>query len=193
MSRTRFFVTLLLAASLVFVSIGYQQAAAQENGTWLQVVHLAPFAEDAGVTITLNDTPALTDFAYGNSTGYIDLTAGTYDVAVIPTGASDPAIEATVTLQADTYYTVIAVGDGVNQDLDLILLEDDLTEPAEGMFHLRLGHLAPFAAGAATADIRLQDGTPVLLDVDFGIVTGFMPLRPASTISRSPPQVEKLP
>jgi hypothetical protein len=176
MSRTRFFVTLLLAASLVFVSIGYQQAAAQENGTWLQVVHLAPFAEDAGVTITLNDTPALTDFAYGNSTGYIDLTAGTYDVAVIPTGASDPAIEATVTLQADTYYTVIAVGDGVNQDLDLILLEDDLTEPAEGMFHLRLGHLAPFAAGAATADIRLQDGTPVLLDVDFGDVTGFMPL-----------------
>jgi hypothetical protein len=44
------------------------------------------------------------------------------------------------------------------------------------MFHLRLGHLAPFAAGAATADIRLQDGTPVLLDVDFGDVTGFMPL-----------------
>jgi PKD repeat protein len=144
--------------------------------TWLQVVHLAPFAEDAGVTITLNGAPALTDFAYGDSTEYIELPAGTYDVAVIPTGAVDPAIEATVTLEGNTYYTVIAVGDGDNQDLDLILLEDDLSEPAEGMFHLRLGHLAPFAAGAATADIRLQDGTPVLLNVDFGDVTGFIPL-----------------
>jgi len=144
--------------------------------SFLQVAHLAPFAEDASVTITLNGAPALTDFNYGDSTEYIELPAGDYDVAVIPTGAMDPAIEATVTLEGDTYYTVIAVGDGVNQDLGLILLEDDLTEPEAGKFHLRLGHLAPFAAGPATADIRLQDGTPVLLDVDFGDVTGFIPL-----------------
>jgi hypothetical protein len=143
---------------------------------FLQVAHLAPFAEDASVTITLNGAPALIDFNYGDSTVYIPLPAGEYDVAVIPTGAIDPAIEATVTLIADTYYTVIAVGDDVNQDLGLMLLEDDLTEPEAGKFHLRLGHLAPFAPGLATADIRLQDGTPVLLDVDFGDVTGFIPL-----------------
>jgi hypothetical protein len=176
MSRISFIVTLLLAAGLILISSGYQGAAAQENGARVQVVHLAPFAEDASVTITLNDEPALTDFAYGDSTEYIELPAGTYDVAVIPTGATDPAIEATVILEGNTYYTVIAVGDGVNQNLDLILLEDDLTEPAAGMFHLRLGHLAPFAAGAATADIRHQDGTPILEDVDFGDVTGFIPL-----------------
>jgi 5'-nucleotidase / UDP-sugar diphosphatase len=144
--------------------------------SFLQVAHLAPFAEDASVTITLNGEDALTEFNYGDSTEYIELPAGEYDVAVIPTGAEDPAIEAAVELMANTYYTVVAVGDGDNQALELILLEDDLTEPEDGKFHLRLGHLAPFAAGPATADIRLQDGSPVLLDVDFGDVTGFIPL-----------------
>jgi uncharacterized repeat protein (TIGR01451 family) len=147
------------------------------ESAFIQVAHLAPFAEDASVTVTLNGAPALTNFEYGDSTGYIQLPTGTYDVAVIPTGTSDPAIEATVELMADTYYTVIAAGDGLNQDLTFIVLEDNLSAPAAGKFHLRLGHLAPFAAlEAVLADIRLQDGTPILENVDFGEVTGFLPL-----------------
>jgi subtilisin family serine protease len=144
---------------------------------YLQVAHLAPFAEDASVTITLNDEPALTNFGYGDSTEYIELPAGEYDVAVFPTGSGVAAIEATVTLMAETYYTAIAVGDGDNQGLELILLEDDLTAPAAGKFHLRLGHLAPFASGAGVlADIRLQDGTLILGGLNFGDVTAFLPL-----------------
>jgi hypothetical protein len=57
-----------------------------------------------------------------------------------------------------------------------LALVDDLTPPAAGKFHLRLGHLAPFASGDALADIRLQDGTPVVMDVAFGDVTAFLPL-----------------
>ncbi len=145
--------------------------------TYLKVAHLAPFAEDAGVTITLNGEEALSDFGYGDSTTYIALPEGVFDVAVTATGATDPAIAVDdVMLETNTYYTAVAIGDGVNQGLDLLLLEDDLTAPAEGKFHLRLGHLAPFAPGDATADIRLQDGTPVLEDVDFSDVTGFLPL-----------------
>jgi uncharacterized protein involved in high-affinity Fe2+ transport len=142
---------------------------------YLQVVHLAPFAEDASVTITLNGAPALTEFGYGDSTEYIELPWGEYDVAVIPTGATDPAIEATVDLEADTYYTVIAIGGANEQDLALKVLVDDLTEPAAGKFHLRLGHLAPFATGDAAAEVRLQDGT-LLFEVNFGDVTGYTPL-----------------
>jgi hypothetical protein len=144
---------------------------------YLQVAHLAPFAEDASVTIALNGIDALTDFGYGDSTGYISLAPGSYDIAVTPTGATDPAIEATVDLERLTYYTALAVGDGANQDLDLTLLEDDLTAPAAGQFHLRLGHLAPFASGAdVLADVRLQDGTPILEEVDFGDVAAYLQL-----------------
>ena len=146
------------------------------ESAFVQVAHLAPFAEDASVTITLNGAPALTEFGYGDSTEYIELPVGEYDIAVIPTGGTEPAIEATVTLAADTYYTVIAIGDIVNQDLALQVLVDDLTPPEAGKFHLRLGHLAPFAAGPATADVRLKDGTPVLEDVDFGDVSVYLEL-----------------
>jgi hypothetical protein len=149
---------------------------------WLQVAHLAPFAMDPGtaVTVTLNGAPALTDFAYGDSTAYIELAAGFYDVAIWPAGSSSPAITATAQLMGSSYYSAIAVGDGVNQALSLTLLEDDLTAPAAGNFKLRLGHLAPFAPGGATADVRLADGTAVVEGVEFGDVTGFLEL-PAGT------------
>jgi subtilisin family serine protease len=147
-----------------------------EEKAWLQVAHLAPFAADASVTVLVNGAPALTDFNYGDSTGYIELPAGEYDIDIVPTGAMDPAISATVELMGNTYYSAIAYGDGANQALGLMLLVDDNTAPAAGKFHLRLGHLAPFAAGPATADIRLQDGTLVVGNVDFGDVTGYIEL-----------------
>jgi hypothetical protein len=143
---------------------------------YLQVAHLAPFAADASVTVLVNGAPALIDFNYGDSTGYLELPAGEYDIDIVPTGAMDPAISATVELMGNTYYSAIAYGDGVNQALGLMLLVDDNTAPAAGKFHLRLGHLAPFAAGPATADIRLQDGTLVVGNVDFGDVTGYIEL-----------------
>jgi hypothetical protein len=148
---------------------------------WLQVAHLAPFAMDPGtaVTVTLNSAPALTDFAYGDSTGYIELPAGDYDVEVWPAGSSSPAITGTISLMPGSYYSAIAIGDGVNQDLGLVLLEDDLSAPAAGNFKIRLGHLAPFAPGGATADVY-ANGAPVLTDVEFGDITGFLEL-PAGT------------
>jgi hypothetical protein len=153
------------------------ESVVNQDSAFLQVAHLAPFAEDASVTIQLNGVDELTDFNYGDSTAYIELEAGSYDIDVIQTGETDPAIEATVTLVADMYYTAVAVGDGVNQTLNLILLEDDLTAPAVGQFHLRIGHLAPFASGNnVLADVRLQDGTPILENVDFGDVTDYIPL-----------------
>ncbi|MFO7623438.1 MAG: DUF4397 domain-containing protein, partial [Anaerolineales bacterium] len=170
--------TMLMALIVLqpFMATQAAQNIVNDDVAYLQVVHLAPFAEDASVTVTLNGEAAIQDFNYGDSTGYIELPAGSYTAGVVPTGATDPAIEANIDLAAGTYYTAVAVGDGMNQDLDLILLEDDLTAPAAGQFHLRLGHLAPFAPGAATADVRLFDGTPVLENVNFGDVTGFIPL-----------------
>jgi hypothetical protein len=116
------------------------------------------------------------DFEYGDSTAYLDLPAGTYMIDITPTGGSEPAISAMVTVEDDGFYTVIAAGDGVNQDLELVVLEDDPTPPAPGFFHLRLGHLAPFAAGDAMADVRDRDGNPILENVAYGDITGFMPL-----------------
>lgn len=149
------------------------------GGTYLQVAHLAPFAIGVGaaVTVTLNGVPAVTEFGYGGSTGYVALTPDTYLVEVFAGSSPTAVMSATLDLGVGEHHTVLATGDGINQDLGLIALTDDLTAPAAGKFHLRLGHLAPFAAGPdVLADVRLQDGTPLLENVDFGDVAAFVPL-----------------
>ncbi len=144
----------------------------------LQVAHLAPFAASAPVTVTLNGSPALTNFDYGDSTAYIDLPEGSYLVEVFPQGSASAAISATVDLMGNNDYTAIAIGDGANQPLSLKALLDDNTAPASGNFKLRLGHLAPFADTLAgtTADVRLDDGTVILDDVVFGDVAAYSEL-----------------
>jgi uncharacterized repeat protein (TIGR01451 family) len=51
-----------------------------------------------------------------------------------------------------------------------------MTAPAAGNFKLRIGHLAPFTSGGATADVRLQDGTVLLDNMDFGDVAPYLEL-----------------
>jgi hypothetical protein len=149
---------------------------------YLQVAHLAPFAMDPGtaVTVTVDGAAALTDFSYGDSTGYISLTAGAHSIEIFPAGAVTPAITGSVDLAHNGDYTAIASGDGVNQNLALQVLVDDNSAPAAGFFKIRLGHLAPFASGSATADVRLQDGTAVLTGVNYADVSPYLEL-PAGT------------
>ncbi|TVQ33536.1 MAG: choice-of-anchor D domain-containing protein [Wenzhouxiangella sp.] len=151
----------------------------------VQIAHLAPFAggrADTAVDIVVNGETVLTDVRYGDSTGYLALPPGPALIEVFPVGSPDPAMTASADLAPGVFYTVLAIGDGDNQDLQLKLIEDDLTPPATGTFHLRLGHVAPFASGSATADVRLRDGSPecpaVLENVDFGDVSGFIALPP---------------
>lgn len=147
----------------------------------LQVAHLAPFADTPGsaVDIALNGDIALSGVEYGASTGYIPLAPGSYTVEVFAAGTAPTGggavISAMVELMGDTNYTAIATGDDSNQPLELALLEDDLSPAAAGNFKLRLGHLAPFAADPASAEVRLADGT-LIQAVDFGDITGFTEL-----------------
>jgi hypothetical protein len=115
----------------------------------------------------------LNDFEFGDSTPYLPVPEGSHLVEIFPDGSDDAAISANIDLVQAKAYTAIAVGDITNQDLELILEEDDLSSPAEGSFKLRLGHLAPFAADLqdTLADIRLENGTPVLLNVPYGGVS----------------------
>jgi hypothetical protein len=147
----------------------------------LQIAHLAPFAVDPGtaVTVTLDGAPVLTNFEFADSTGYLPVSADiTHTVEVFAAGVITPAISADVYLMAGKDYTAIAVGGANSWPLELMLLMDDNTAPTVGNFKLRLGHLAPFTdtITGTLADVRLQDGTPVITDVPFGAVAAYIEL-----------------
>ena len=142
----------------------------------LAVAHLAPFANTlagTAVTVTLDSTAVLTNFKYGASTGYISVTADvTHLVQIYPGGSATPAISTNVVLSPNLSYSAIAIGDGVNQPLNLLPLLDDTT-PVGGFAKVRIGHLAPFSNTpiGTLADVRLQDGTPLITNVPFSLVS----------------------
>jgi len=162
-----------------------QVGAFLELAAALQMAHLAPFAPDpdTAVDITIDSTPVLSDVQFAGSTGYLPVSAGVdHLVEIFPAGSTTAAISATVNLTQAVSYAAIAIGGANSWDLDLLLLEDDNSTPGAGTGKVRAGHLAPFAAGAANtrADLRLQDGTVVIDDVEYGGVGGYLPL-PAAT------------
>jgi hypothetical protein len=152
----------------------------------LQLAHLAPFAMDPGtaVTVTLNGVDILTGVEFADSTGYLPVPSGNNQVQIFPGSSTTPAISATVFITADMDFTAIAVGGANMWPLDLKLLVDDNTAPTPGFVKVRVGHLAPFAAGSANtlADVRLQNGIvlPGFNDVPYDTISDYVEL-PAGT------------
>ena len=177
-----FAVMLTIVASVTALPSGEQPAspAAPAATARLAVAHLAPFAPVAqtAVTVTLNNTPVLTNVLYGQSTAYLTVSDGNNSVAIYAGSSSTPAISRTINLISGTDYSAIAIGDVTNRPLTLTLLTDDNTAPASGFAKLRLGHLAPFAntITGTLADVRLQDGTPLITNVTFSQVASYLTL-----------------
>ncbi len=159
----------------------------------VNVGHLAPFSADdaaTAVSINVNGDEILTGVQFDQFSGYAPLDPGTALLEVFAPPATPPAaIMATVNLVGTTDYTVLALGDGVNQPLSLLPLVDDNTPPTLGSVRIRIVHAAPFAMDlAATAvSIRLdgEDGAVGeivngLASVEFGQESGFFEL-PAGT------------
>ncbi len=174
---------------ILLTQIGLLTTASYASATQVNVNHLAPFADTAegtSVSVNVNGGEALPNVQYLQSSGYLELAAAgvapgetTLEVFA-PPGASTPAASATVDLAADTFYSVTAIGDGVNQPLSLLPLVDSQMMPSDGNFMIRVIHAAPFAADIndTAASIRTDAGDVVngLGSVLFGQDSGFFEL-----------------
>ena len=139
-------------------------------GPVVNVAHLAPFAdssEGTSVTVKVDGSEAIPDFKYGDIKTGVSLSAGQHLLEIVPTGTTTVAISATVNLADDTVYSVAAIGDGVNQDLELLALVDETTPPAAGNGKLRIAHMAPFSDNGTAVDICTDDNTVVVPNVSY--------------------------
>ncbi|MEM6575834.1 MAG: DUF4397 domain-containing protein [Pseudomonadota bacterium] len=151
------------------------------------VGHFAPFAdtlEGTAVDVAVNGAVALPGVEFGQFTDYLDLgPAGTYNVEITPVGGTEPAITFSGDL-ADGDFTLLAVGDGANQPLDLLALVDDNTPPDAGNVKIRVVHAAPFADTLAGTEVSIRsDGGDVvggLNPVPFGVASGYLELPEAT-------------
>jgi hypothetical protein len=124
------------------------------------------------VDVFVDGQKILSNVAYGQSSDYLEVPAGTYRVKV--TAAGDPSavlIRQNLTVRPGTFNTAVAVGSVSDlNNLSLLALQDDPTCPPSGRARIRVVHAA---ADAPTVDIA-ADGNVILPNVSFRDVSDYL-------------------
>jgi hypothetical protein len=166
----RFFVLSLV----VLLALALTSTALAAGPARVRVVHASPDAP--AVDVWVNDQVAFSNAPFKGITNYAQLEAGTYNVKVVPTGATEPVvIEADLDLAADTDYTVVAVGQLAN--IEPLVLVDNNSTPAAGKAHVRFVHASP---DAPAVDIAVKGGPVLFSNVAFKGVGDYLPVDAAT-------------
>ena len=158
---------LLAGTALVAALAG--PVAADNHEAMLRVVHASPDAPN--VDVWVDGETVLTDVPFTAVSDYLALPAGTYNVQVTATGDTAPVIEADLTLEAGTAYTVAA--HGLLADITAAVFTDDLSIAA-GQSKLRAIHLSPSAP--AEVDIAVAGGDVVVPGLAYPEASGYLTL-----------------
>lgn len=141
--------------------------AQDEGSAKVRVVHASPDAPP--VNVQVNGSPAFTDVPFGTVSDYTELPPATYNVSI--EGAEDGTFlfSANLELQADTDYTVVAMG--LAEDLSVQVYTDDNAVPEEGKSKVRFIHASP---DAPAVDVAASDGATLFDGVEFGQASDYL-------------------
>ncbi|MEM7798942.1 MAG: DUF4397 domain-containing protein [Chloroflexota bacterium] len=141
----------------------------------IQVANFAPFtAEDGVVDIALNGVNYVTDFQYGWATDrrekYAIKPSGLYHVTLAESGDSLTIASENIDLEPDRTYTIVAAGNGVEQDVEIFSYEEDVSPPSNGQVRLRFINLMPLDSNRRLTSIDLVDDNGLPIDDAFNNV-----------------------
>ncbi len=137
--------------------------------TNLRVVHTSYDAP--AVDVWIDGAVAISNLAYGQSSGYAEVPAGMRNIQVTPTGQTSPVvIDADLNIEEANEYTVAAVD--VLADISALVAVDD-REPSASQAKVRFLHASP---DAPAVDIKLNSGSgpAVFSDVSFNEITDYI-------------------
>jgi hypothetical protein len=127
----------------------------------LRVIHASPDAPAVDIYAAGQTTPLFTNVKYGDTTGYVTVPAGTYDVQIRPAGAaaSSSPVYSTGPLTLRTNATLSALAAGLLGSTDnaqafrVLPLDEGFGNPADGRARVRIVH-----AGADAPTVALDVG-----------------------------------
>jgi hypothetical protein len=155
-----------LGGSLALIAALAVPAAAADEAQ-VRVVHASPDAPN--VDVWVDGEIVLTDLPFTAVSDYLALPAGAHNVQVTATGSTEPVIDADLTLEAGTSYTVAATG--LLADIAPVVLVDDRM-PASGQAKLRVFHASPSAP--ASVDVAVTDGPVLVESLAYPEATGYL-------------------
>jgi hypothetical protein len=170
--RTTFQTAMRVVGAMALLALTAMPAAAQGEA-YVRVVHASPDAPN--VDVWVDGERALSDVPFTAVSDYLALPAGDYNVQVTATGSTDPVIEADLTLEAGTSYTVAAIG--ALADISATVLTDDRA-PADGQAKLRVFHASP--AAPASVDVAVTDGPVLVEGLAYPEATGYLTVDPGT-------------
>lgn len=140
----------------------------------VRVIHASYDAP--AVDVSIDGAKAISALAYGKSSGYAAVNAGSRAVAVAPIAGGPAVISATLKLDKDVDYTVFAVG-----ALSAIgpVVATDARAATAGKAKVRFVHASP---DAPAVDIKVGSATaaPVFANVAFKSVAAYAEVDPGS-------------
>ena len=131
----------------------------------LRIGHFSPDAP--AVDIHVDGEPLLEGVSFGTLGDYVDVDAGSYDVEIVPAAGGDAVLSATLDLESDVSYTVLAVN--ALADIEALVLTDDQPVVDAGDARLRFVHTVP---DAPAVDIWADDAA-LFENVAFGEGSAF--------------------
>ncbi|MFK7961851.1 MAG: DUF4397 domain-containing protein [Phycisphaerales bacterium] len=148
-------------------------AAAATEPAEVRVIHASPDAP--AVDVRVDGAIAFPNLSFTGVTDYAVLAPDTYDVDVVPSGASGPAvIDAALTLDEGTSYTVLAI-DRLASIEPLVLVDDRATDPDAA--RVRFIHLSP---DAPAVDIAVAGGPILVPGAEFRDASAFLTVAPGT-------------
>jgi Domain of unknown function (DUF4397) len=166
LARRAGLVLALCATSLLALPVA---AGAQSGPAQVRVAHFSPDAP--AVDVYVDGDRVLSGVKYPTVSDYLELPAGSYELAVRPAGAaasSDPVIEATAEVEGGNAYTVAAVGP--LDDIGAEIFPDDLSAPAAGKAKVRVIHAAP---EVPAVDVAVEGGPTLFEGAEFPSATDY--------------------
>jgi hypothetical protein len=126
------------------------QNESQQNGGQMGAIRFAHASPDApNVDVLVDEEPVIEDLAFREVSSYAELEPGTYQVQVTATEDQETLVfDEEIEIQAGVSNTAVAYGEasgGPDTGLTVDVLEDDLSDPGEGMSRVRLFHASPDA------------------------------------------------
>lgn len=162
-----------IGAGTAVVVGGAGLGSAQGDDAKLRAAHAVPDAP--AVDVLVDGNVAVPGLEFGDVTGYLELAAGEYDIAINVAGTDNTVFSTTEELGADD-YTAAATGNLDPEDdedgFDLDIFEDKLGVLDSGDGRVRAYHLSPDApavdVAVANKDERNEPAVFLAQDIEFG-------------------------
>jgi hypothetical protein len=133
--------------------------------TQLRIGHFSPDAP--AVDIHVNGESLLEGVSFGTLGDYMDIDAGSYDIKIVPATGGDAVLSATLNLDNDTSYTVMAIN--ALEDIEALVLTDEQPAVDANDARIRFVHTVP---DAPVVDIWAGDAA-LFENVAFGDSSSF--------------------